>query len=425
MVATRRTRLQVVPFEDRTVPALVLDVNGAGVLTAVRDAVTGQSDAVTLSVSPGNQINVKEGSTDLGTFPVAANLLIDLGTHSASFVDRLMLNDNVLKTNLRVNLGGGFTQFRVIGGTSGLATIDGNVRVQGGDGSQFFLFGEFGEPTAYVTNITGNLKVDLGPGGDNGPPEAVGTVGSPPSPAIANVNGNVTVNNSTIFVWAGRIGGNLTVNSSKPADQLVFLGNYNRPMSIGGNVSIHTGPGADHLALQSTLVGRNATIDTGDGADLLQMGVGENDPDNAGFNDAPATIVGKLTVRLGLGNDTAYFGADSLTNPGQTNPLTVGGNMIVDAGTGDDQLFFPDARVQGRSISISAGDGNDTVTIAKLIAPQALLSADLGNGDDVFTFKDFAAVSLKRAVIDGDTGNDAYTAGTGNTFDFTIDRISI
>jgi len=407
------------------VPALVLDVNGAGTLTAIHDGPTGQSDAVTLSVSPGNQINVKEGSVDLGTFPVGGRLLVDLGTHSAPFVDRLMLNDNVLKTNLNVNLGGGFTQFRVIGGTSGLATIDGNVRVLGGDGSQFFLFGDLGQAVPYVTNITGNLKVDMGPGGDNGPPEAVGTVGVPPTPAITNVGGNVTVRNSTIFVWAGRIGGNLTVESVKPLDQLVFLGNFNRPMSIGGNVSIHTGAGADHVALQSTLVAGNATINTGDGADLLQMGVGENDPDNVGFNDAPATIVGRLSVNLGDGADTAYFGADSLTNPGQTNALTVGGNMFVDAGAGDDQLFFPDARVQGRSISIDTGDGNDQVTVGKLIAPWARLSVDLSAGDDAFTFKDQAAVSLKRATIDGGTGTDAYTEGAGNAFGFDIDRISI
>jgi len=425
MVATRRTRLQVVPFEDRTVPALVLDVNGAGALTAVREAASGQSDAVTLSVSPGNQINVKEGSTDLGTFPVAANLLIDLGTHSTYFVDRLMLNDSILKTNLRVNLGGGFTEFRVVGGTSGMATIDGNVRVQGGDGSQIFVFGERGQAVRHVTNITGNLKVDMGPGGGvDEPPEAVGTVGIPPSPSLANVAGNVTVRNSTIFVWAGHIGGNLTMNSSKPLDQQVFIGNFGRPIAVDGNVSIHTGAGADHVAFQSALFARNAAIDTGAGDDLVELAFGDNNQDDPGFNDVPATVLRNLSVSLGAGNDKAYFGADSLTTPGQTNPLTVGGNLIVDAGAGDDQLFLPDARVQGRSISIGTGDGNDTVSVAKLIAPNAVLSVNLGNDNDTFSFKDFATVSLKRATINGGAGTDVYTEGTGNTFGFDIDPIS-
>jgi len=424
MPDTRRTRLQVLALEDRTVPALVIDLNGGGALTAVREAATGQTDSVTLSVLPGNRMTVMEGTADLGTYPVARNLHIDLGTHSSGFLNRLYLNDNVLRTNLSVNLDGTFTQFETLGGTSGLATIDGNVRVQGGDDSQFFLFGEFGEPTPHVTNITGNLKIDMGPGG-NGPPEAVGTVGNPPAPSFANVDGNVTVRDSTIFVWAGRIGGNLTVDSSKPADQLVFLGNYNRPMAVGGNVSIHTGAGGDHIAFQSTLVGGNAQVNTAGGDDQLQLGIGENDPDNEGFNDAPATILGRLSVNLGGGNDTAYFGADSLTHPGETNPLTVGGNMIVDAGAGDDSLIFPDARVHGRSISIDGGDGNDEVSIAALIAPDAILSAALGLGDDTFGFHNDAAVTLKRAVIDGGTGNDAYEQGTGNDFEFALDRISI
>jgi hypothetical protein len=305
-----------------------------------------------------------------------------------------------------------------------MATIDGNIRVQGGDENQFFLFGEFGEATPHITNVTGSLKVDMGLA-TNSAFEPVGTVGNPPAPSVANVAGDVTVLNSNIFVWAGRIGGNLTVDSRKPDNQLVFLGNYNRPMTIGGNVSIHTGLGSDHVAFQSTLVGGNTTVNTGGGNDQLQLAIGENDPDNNGFNDAPATFIGKLSVNLGSGNDTAYFGADSLTHPGQTNGLTVGGNLIVNAGGGDDILIFPDARVNGHSISIDGGDGTDAVSIAGLIAPESVLSAALGLGDDTFGFHDNAAVTLKRAIIDGGAGNDTYELGTGNDFDFALDRVSI
>jgi hypothetical protein len=424
MPDTRRTHLQVLPLEDRTVPALVIDLNGAGALTAVREAASGQSDAVTLSVLPGNRMTVMEGASVIDTYTVAKNLHIDLGTHSMFLVNRLRLNDNLLKTNLRVDLHGTQTQLEILGGTTGLATIDGNIRVQCGDENQFFLFGEFGEATPHITNVTGSLKIDMG-AATNGGFEPVGTVGEPPAPSFANVAGNVTVLNSNVFVWAGRIGGNLTVDSSKPDNQLVFLGNYNRPMTIGGNVSIRTGLGFDHVAFQSTLVGGNTAVNTGGGNDTLQLAIGENEDDNAGFNDVPATFVGKLSVNLGSGNDTAYFGADSLTHPGQTNALTVGGNLIVNAGGGDDNLIFPDARVHGRSISIDGGDGNDEVSIAGLIAPDAVLSAALGLGDDTFGFHDDAAVTLNRAVIDGGTGNDAYEPGTGNDFDFALDRISI
>src|SRR6185436_16126726 len=98
MVTARRARLQLVPLEDRTVPALLINTNGAGALTAVREAASGQTDGVTLSVLPGNRINVMEGTADKGTFPVAKNLWIELGTHSSFLGNRLLLNDNVLTT---------------------------------------------------------------------------------------------------------------------------------------------------------------------------------------------------------------------------------------------------------------------------------------------------------------------------------------
>ena len=425
MVNPRRARLQVVPFEDRTVPAILIDLNGAGQLTAVREPATGQIDEVTLSVVPGNRINVMEGSADKGTFPVAKNLRIALETHSSFLGNRLLLNDNVLKTNLRVDLRGMATELDVIGGTTGWATIDGNIHVTGGEGPQLFLFGAFGMATPYVTNVTGSITVDLGPGGNPPIPDAFGTVGRPPAPSSANVNGNVTVRNSTIFVWAGHVGGNLTVDSPKPIDQLVFLGNYNRPMSVGGNVSIRTGTGKDLVAFQATRVDHNATVNTGGGDDMVQFAVGENDPDNIGFNDVPAMIAGRLSVNLGDGNDRAFFGADSQTTPGQTNPLTVGGSMIVDAGAGNDLLVFPDLRVNGSLISIRASDGSDQVFVAKVIAPEARLAIDLGDDPDMFTFTDQATVSLKHGAINGGLGDDFYVPGAGNNFDSLIDRISI
>jgi len=428
MVTARRTRLQVVPFEDRTVPAVHVDLNGAGQLTGVRE-ISGQSEAVTLSVLPGNRITVMEGSANKGTFPVAENLRIELGTQTPFLDNRLLLNDSVLTTNLRVDLRGRATEFDVIGGTTGWATIDGNIHVTGGADSQLFLFGELGVATHYITNVTGSITVDLGPGGESpGPgfiPDAFGTVGVPPAPSSANVTGNVSVRNSTIFVWSGDIGGNLTVDSPKSINQLLFLGNFNRPMSVGGNVSIRTGAGKDLVAFQSTRVDHNATVNTGGGDDMVQFAAGENDPNDIGFNDVPAMIVGRLSVNLGDGNDVAYFGADSKTTPGQTNPLTVGGNMIVDAGAGNDQLFFPDLRVNGRLISIRASGGSDQVVLAKLIAPETRLAIDLGDGSDTVTFKDQATVSLKHGAINGGRGDDFYVPGAGNDFDSLIDRISI
>jgi len=428
MTRNTHTRLQVASLENRLAPALLLDLNGAGQLTRIREAPSGQTDAAILSVSPGNLMTVQEGAMNYGTFRVAKSLSISLGNGAAGLVNRLNLNDNLLQTNLNVDLGnqpiGPPTQFRILGGTTGLATIDGNINVQAGSGSQFFLFGDLGAAVPHFTHVTGSMTIDMGQGGE-GPPEAVGTVGVPPLPSRADVDGNVVVQNSTIFVWAGRIGGHLTVDSTKPADQLVILGNFNRPISVGGNVSVRTGDGIDEVDLQSALCLRNVVVDTEGGSDLLNFGIGENNPGDPGFNDAPATILGNLVVSLGGDSDVANFGANSLTHPGQTNPFTLGGKLSVDAGDGDDSLSVFDLRVQGRDIVLDAGAGNDTVTVAKLIAPQSRLFVELGSGDDTFCFADHSTVSLSRAVIDGGDGDDIYQPGIGNMFDFPIDWYSM
>src|SRR5262245_62280506 len=139
MPDTRRTRLQVLALEDRTVPALVIDLNGTGALTSVREAATGQSDAVTLSVLPGNRMNVTEGTADLGTYPVARNMRVDLGTHSSGFLNRLYLNDNVIRKKLSVNLDEMFTQYEIIGGTRGHAWVGGDVLGHIGVDNRFIL----------------------------------------------------------------------------------------------------------------------------------------------------------------------------------------------------------------------------------------------------------------------------------------------
>jgi hypothetical protein len=325
---------------------------------------------------------------------------------------------------LNVDLGsqpiGPPTEFRILGGTTGSGTIDGSISVHAGSGSQIFVFGERLVAAPHFTHVTGSVTVDLGPGGE-GPPEAFGTVGILPTPSHADVDGNIVVRNSTIFVWAGRIGGDLTIDSSKPADQTVILGNFNRPITIGGNVSIQTGDGIDEVDFQSAVCQRNVTVDTGGGTDLLILGIGENNPNNPDFNDAPATILGNLSVNLGADGDVANFGATSLTHPGETIPFMLGGKLNVDAGDGDDELNVFDLRGLNRDIKLDLGDGNDTVNVSKLIAPHSRLIVDLGSGDDTFRFADHASVSLSWAVIDGGKGSDVYQLGIGNLFDFSIE----
>jgi hypothetical protein len=196
------------------------------------------------------------------------------------------------------------SDFRITTPDNGTGTLDGNFSFAGGDGGQFLIFGDFGQPTSRTINITGNVEVEMGPGGGAaGPPDAVATVGTGPNNSVLNVGGNVSVRNSTVLALSGSIGGNLSSDSSaKAADELVILGNYANPFSVGKNVHVITGDGADEVDLQAT------------------------------------DIKGNLSIATRGGDDFIYLGAD--TGHVVTTPSRTGKNVVVDAGPGDDEVKF-------------------------------------------------------------------------------------
>jgi hypothetical protein len=308
-------------LESRQLMAVTLDVGANGVLHGISTADGAQTDDLTLSVLPGNRLNVKEGAADLGTFSVGQGLDISLGDTADGFVNHLDLNNNTLATNLRVRMGdtGGLDQFRVTTPDNGTGTLAGNFEFSAGEGSQFLLFGDFGQPTSRTINITGNVEVDMGGGGDQnfGPPDAVSTAGGGPNNSVLNVGGNMNVANSTVLALSGSIGGNLSSDSSgKSADQLVILGNYSNPFSVGKNVSIVTGDGADEVDVQAVDIGGNLAIRTNGGDDRILL---VKDVDLS--NTIPSRVGKNVSVDGGAGNDTVQI--DGLLAGKHTDLLNV------------------------------------------------------------------------------------------------------
>ena len=71
----------------------------------------------------------------------------------------------------------------------------------------------------------------------------------------------------------------------------------------------------------------------------------------------------------------------------------VGGNLTVDGGAGNETLKFIDAKVDGHSIDLRTGQGNDKIEVSHLEAARAHVMAKLGDGDDTLAFADGASLA--------------------------------
>ena len=316
MRSRKRFCPQFESLEDRRCFALALGFDRQGLLNSISEGASGQTAAAVMRVDDQGRLQVKEGNVDYGTHAVARSLSVQLS--GQALVNRLDLDNHTLRTNLDVKLGdaaGGPAQFQILGGTggdtgaAGRGTIAGNVHGRAGAGSQFFVFGEMGVARAHEVNITGSLFVNMGAGGDGfGPPDAVGSVGRPPAPATLNVGGDVTVLNSTVFVIAGSVGGELRVSSPdkagfpggfRPLGQLIVLGNFGRPFSLQGHASIKTGPGNDSISLENATLAKSLEISSGAGDDYVELA--NYDPDNGdgGIRDGPSPRARQRHTRSG------------------------------------------------------------------------------------------------------------------------------
>jgi hypothetical protein len=135
--------------------------------------------------------------------------------------------------------------------------------------------------------------------------------------------------------------------------QKVYLGTQQgAPLTIGGNLTITTGEAGDDIRVLQTTVGKALTITAGGGADTVYI----DDTDVAGLT----------LIDLGAGADQLYV--DTLADNGNGDPLPgvtqFGGSLTILAGDGDDTVnlskFFGDRVVVGGAFKLVGGTGQDT-----------------------------------------------------------------
>ncbi|NUQ61818.1 MAG: hypothetical protein HUU20_04975 [Pirellulales bacterium] len=420
----RKFRPQFEKLETRWCPALLLGFDDVGDLVSIAEDSAGQEAEVSLQVDADGRLHVQEGATDYGVHDVGVALSVSLGQIVPGFSNRLELNDQTLNTDLSVSLGDqgaspGATTFFVLGGTlgsEGEGTINGGLNVQGGSGGQGFVFGET-DPVPHVVNVTGFVHADMGLGGSGESSDFIGT-GSPA--AKLRTLDDMEVFRSAGVALSGSIGGDLFIRAgTKAVSQEIYLGNFGRPLGIGGNVFILTGNLADVIELENATIVGNLSIRTGNGADQVRLGNIDpaNDPGDLDprFTNAPSAVFGKVFADLGEGEDLLEAG-DVVSS--ETARFTIGQTLEVYGGTGNDTVNFNNLRVIGDTISVYTNEGNDRFFMYRVQAARARVLALLGDGDDTFEVDAAAQLRMVALTVNGRGGAD--TKIEGNLADFTF-----
>ena len=216
--------------------------------------------------------------------------------------------------------------------------------------------------------------------------------------AIAATANSQTITGTTKPDWIEVLGGNNIVTTGNGNDVVLAGVNF-------GSTGTYPPFGGEAIFWGSRTDAGNNTIITGDGNDYVAAGLGGNDIVDLGtgddiFDGAVADIFGKTgndIINAGAGNDIIYaWGAGNKTINGGTGNDIVSifglGNTIINGGEGNDRIsVFDFAEDNTDRHVISAGVGDDTILVS--------------SGDDIFT-------------VDAGAGNDFMDIGASNgTFD--------
>lgn len=372
-----RCFLELLPLEDRTVPAAA--AYAAGTLTVT--AATADTITVGMDVNgvPGFLL-VKNGATsifDSATNQQVSNLVVKAGkaTNYSLDIDAAVSLANLTvggaSASTSVTLGAGTlvnANFSFTGNSAAPAndTIDvpfgarigGNVTLTlNGGGNTLHLAGTIG----------GKVKVSAGGGSDTIGLAGTGAliVGSSMAMNLGNGSNNVTGGSNRLsvgknLIYTGglnddrittgssdlRVGGNVTVNL---AGASAFNSWGSERLFVGGNFTVAGGAGEDDLYVQGpNEVGGNVVTKLGAGINILEVG----------YTGGAATIVGGSVRYTGqTGRDALYL-----------DNIVVGKNVTATFGGGASQVFRlgtqQGAPVQiGGSVTLTTGDDIDYVDI--------------------------------------------------------------
>jgi hypothetical protein len=400
----RRTRLFLERLEQRDCPSLTVTlINGSLTVSGV------PTGPLSVTENAARQLTVTDNGHFLGNYSVGGDLRLNLTRHPSTVT--VDLGGNTFSGNILISLGNGGTTPLPPAVTVQRGTVGGNVTFLGGNGTETENIG--GPSLAPIPlNVRGNVQANgkVSGNGNAGPGDTLfvgpgSTVGGDVSTTQID---NVAVGQPNLALTT--VGGNVSVNDAGSNAALIvnIFGNVGKSVSVTGTAY------DDAFVLQQATPGVGGNITGGLNVDLG----GSTNLGNSFLLDAGTTVGGDTTLTsgaaaTGTGSTFTIRGAvnASLTaNLGEgPNMLTfsaaasVLGNMSVTGGNGNNTVTA-DGAVAG-SLSFNLGNGNDTVTIGN--APGGQLLWTSGNGNDSVTFGDASNAA-------GETWNVNMTFGTGN-----------
>lgn len=257
---------------------------------------------------------------------------------------------------LTVNTGAGHDTFNTLFSTSGQTVV--NM--------------EAGNDKFFGSSSWNSLKVDSGIGDD--------TIELFLGTADGNIDLQTGANKDTVKLQAV-IAGSVTVDTAAGEDQVILQGGLKTNSS-----SIKTGSENDSVEFKGATMQTALTVDTADGLDRIVA--------------TDTTFEKALTLNTGLGNDVV-----------ELNRVTALRSVNIDTDKGDDTVTLIDVKANGQRIDINTRDGEDKVSLTRVVADQ--IFAKLGNGRDEIRIRDS---KFRITNLDGESDSDKFFDLLGNDF---------
>jgi hypothetical protein len=400
-----RARPSLERLEDRWCPALTGAVKN-GVLT-VTGTGTGTINVVESATTAGKFTVSDANPADGGTFTGVNSVRLNLTGGNTVNVD---LSKNALADDLFVKLGNGPNSLTVADGT-----IAGAVNVQGGTATDVVTLGS----TGTTLKVGENVDVALGqPANDSLTVKSGVTLsGSLTADAVNLItlaNGSSVAKN--LVILGGGAGNTIDVEGTVSHDlDLVnppFHGNAQggTSLTLGATASV----GHDLRFVNSLVNGHPSQLTTAAGSkvghDLFYLASGKGDTLNlAGGVGGDATFLmgggdNKVTVAKGatFGDEVGFHfegGNNTLTFDGSAGPKgSKANNLSVTAGKGNNTITIQGDAVVNGDASIKLGAGKNVVTLANAATVTGTLTASAGKAS---TFNGHETATHMKLVITG------------------------
>ena len=198
-------------------------------------------------------------------------------------------------------------------------------------------------------------------------------------------------------------------------DYVKFTGDVN-----GNGKTLDTASGEDKIYAKDGAID-NINIDMGSGDDVFMK-----DHSITSDGNLAVTSLKDTTIDMGDGNDAAIIAGADFSH-------SVGKELKVDLGSGDDMLIFNDSKITDAKIlggagnddmeignnrildtNIEGGSGNDTIKVSGNIEMHNVNVLG-GEGDDTISFRTNGSSSLSGNTFDGGDGLDTLVVGNKAT----------